>query len=62
MDLSNQLLRLREVIVIVKKSRATIYCELKAGLFPSPIRIGKRAVAWKRGDIEGWLNSRPSTR
>ncbi|WBU53986.1 AlpA family transcriptional regulator [Paracoccus sp. SCSIO 75233] len=28
------------------------------GDFPVPIRLGKRAVGWKRSDVGAWLESR----
>lgn len=37
----------------------TILRLVKAGLFPPPIRIGPRAVAWCWLDIKAWLDSRP---
>jgi prophage regulatory protein len=57
--MSEQLLRLPEVIDLVKKSRATIYMDMRRGDFPQSISIGRRAVAWRRADLDMWLNSRP---
>ena len=59
--MSEQLLRLPEVIELVKKSRATIYMDIKRGDFPQSINIGRRAVAWRRTEIDVWLNTRPQT-
>ena len=59
--MSDQLLRLTEVIDLVKKSRATIYMDMKRGDFPQSISIGRRAVAWKRSDLDEWLDSRPQS-
>ena len=60
--MTHQLLRLPEVIASVKKSRASIYNAVRLGEFPPPIRIGIRSVAWRRLDIDQWLESRPSAR
>ena len=57
--MSEQLLRLPEVIDLVRKSRATIYTDMKRGDFPQSISIGRRAVAWRRTDLDKWLNTRP---
>ena len=57
--MSEQLLRLPEVIDWVKKSRATIYMDMRRGDFPQSISIGRRAVAWRRTDLDKWLNTRP---
>lgn len=59
--MSEQLLRLPEVIDLVKKSRATIYRDIKRGEFPQSINIGRRAVAWRLSDLDMWLDTRPQT-
>ena len=56
--MSEELLRLPEVVKLVKKSRATIYLDMKTGDFPKPISIGRRAMAWRLSDIDVWLNTR----
>lgn len=40
-------------------SCSSIYELMDHNLFPRPIRIGRRAVAWRESDIEAWLASRP---
>jgi len=62
MQLSQQLIKLPELIKIVQKSRASIYADMSAGLFPSPVRTGKRSVAWRYDDIATWIQSRVSTK
>jgi prophage regulatory protein len=59
--MNDQLLRLPEVITLVKKSRGTIYVDMKRGDFPRSINIGRRAVAWRRSEIEDWLLTRPQS-
>ena len=59
--MSEQLLRLPEVIDLVKKSRATIYMDMRRGDFPQSISIGRRAVAWRRTELEVWLDNRPQS-
>ncbi|WP_375573265.1 AlpA family phage regulatory protein [Seohaeicola saemankumensis] len=39
-------------------SRSTIYAMMAAGAFPRPVKLGKRAVGWRRADIALWLDSR----
>ena len=56
-----RLLRGREIYGphgITGKSRSSIYRDIKAGLFPAPVLIGQRSVAWRSSDIEVWLSSR----
>ena len=56
------LLRMPEVIALVRLSRSSIYAMVCQGIFPVPVRIGRRAVAWRLRDIQEWLESRPLTR
>ena len=39
-------------------SRSSIYAMVAKGTFPRPIRLGKRAVAWREQDIREWMESR----
>ncbi len=49
---TEELLRLPQVLEIVPVSRATWYLRVKKGHFPKPVKIGARAAAWRRRDIE----------
>ena len=40
-------------------SRSTIYEMMANGEFPRPVKIGRRAVAWRESDIAGWQAQRP---
>lgn len=53
------LMRLPEVMAICRRMKSTIYADMALGRFPRPVRIGIRAVAWRRSDIKAWLKSRP---
>lgn len=37
--------------------KSTLYDYLAAGTFPAPLKIGKRAVAWRLGEVEAWIQS-----
>jgi len=54
-----RLLRLTEACDKTGLSRSSLYVALKRGEFPKPLKIGKRAVAWKSTDIDEWIESRP---
>ena len=54
-----ELLRREEVEHRFGVSRSWIYCEMRAGRFPEPVRIGKRAVRWKVVDLDEWAAGRP---
>ena len=51
MDMDIDLLTLAEVKEITKRSSSSIYLDMKLGLFPRPIKIGRRAVRWRREDV-----------
>ncbi len=44
----------------LKKSRATLWRWVRAGLLPPPIQLGPNSVGWRRSTYEAWLNSRPT--
>jgi len=56
---AQELLRREEVERRFGVSRSWIYCEMRAGRFPEPVRIGKRAVRWKVVDLDEWAAGRP---
>lgn len=58
MKVSNRLIRVDEVEKIVGLSKSEIYRRIRAGEFPSPIPLGKRAVAWAEFEVNAWVNSR----
>ncbi len=55
-----EFIRRPEVEDLVKLSRSTIYLMMQRGEFPSPVKLGGRAVAWKVADIEAWISRRES--
>mgnify|MGYP002336529854 CR=1 FL=1 len=60
--ISDPLLRIAEVRKMTRRSTSRIYADMAAGLFPRPIRIGARAVAWRESDLTGWLGRRLAER
>jgi prophage regulatory protein len=53
----NCLLRINEVLRRVPVSRASLYEGIKLGIYPRPVRIGKRTVAWRERDIDELIES-----
>jgi prophage regulatory protein len=53
-----KLLRLPVVMDATGNSRATIYRGITQGTFPSPVRIGVRAVAWDADEVQSWIESK----
>ena len=53
-------LRIAVVIRLTGLGRSTIYRLIAEDKFPSPVRLAKRAIAWRRGDLERWSEGRPT--
>ena len=49
------LLRLPEVLRRYPVSRTTWYDGIKLGMYPAPVRLGKRTVAWRESEIEALI-------
>lgn len=56
-----QLLREPEVAKLTGLSRSQRYRLVADGLFPAPVRIGKRVSAWKASAIRQWLDGLQAT-
>lgn len=54
-------LRLPKVIERIGLSRSSIYALIQEGNFPAPVRIGRRAVAWREDDLDRWAAQRKAT-
>lgn len=54
---STQLLRLPEVLKRFPVSRTSWYDGIELGLYPAPLRLGKRTVAWRASDIESVIRN-----
>ena len=39
-------------------SNSTLYYMMNRDEFPKPVKLGARSVAWKRSEVEAWINSR----
>jgi len=39
-------------------SDSGLYRQMKAGTFPKPVRIDKRAVGWSSEAVQAWINAR----
>ena len=60
-DPQRRLARLPTVLKLTGLGRSTIYRLMADGSFPSPVRLGPRAVAWRWSDLDRWTQSRTST-
>lgn len=58
-QLSPVFLRMHAVVRITGLGRSTIYRLIASQRFPNPVRLGPRAVAWRRTEIDEWSEARP---
>lgn len=56
--MAKQLLRLPTVCERVGYKRSQIYALAKKRLFPEPIHLGPRAVAWDSEEVDAWVQAR----
>ena len=54
----SELLRLPDVISTTQLSKASVYRLIIEAGFPRPLRVGLKAVRWRRDEVEAWLASR----
>ena len=54
-----RILRRRDVERLTLLSKASIYRLMQLGMFPTPLKLGQRAVAWRADEIHAWIASRP---
>ena len=50
-----RLMRLSEVLDLYPVSRSTLYKQINLGLFPKPIHVSDRSVAWVESELEAIL-------
>jgi prophage regulatory protein len=55
------LIRLREVERRTAITRSEIYARMRQGVFPRPVRIGLRAVAWVEEEIDAYVTEKINT-
>lgn len=57
---SNRILSIKGVINLTGLSKSTIYLYIKAGRFPSPVKLGLRRVGWLENEMQAWVQDRIS--
>ena len=53
-------LRMPAIVRLTGLGRSTIYRLMAESKFPRSVRLGDRAVAWRRSDVDRWSEERPS--
>jgi len=59
---SQRIMRLPEVIGLVRLRKSAIYDLIRRGIFPVPIRLGLRSIGWYETEINDWVASRARAR
>jgi len=57
-----RVIKLKDVINTTGLSRSSIYAYMAKGVFPKPIQLGPRAVAWVEEEVQSWLQVRLDAR
>ena len=52
------ILRKPDVLAAIGMRPTWLHEAVKRGKFPRPVRLGARAVGWRKSEVEAWLNSR----
>lgn len=53
------MLRRRSVERMTGLSKSTLYRLIKQGRFPAPLRMTRKAVRWRREEVNEWLSRLP---
>lgn len=56
-----EFLRLKSVMRRTGLGRSTIYQLIAEKKFPSPVKLARRAVGWRRSDLDRWSEARPAS-
>jgi predicted DNA-binding transcriptional regulator AlpA len=57
-----KLLKIKEVLQMVPVSKTTWYKGVKSGRYPQSVKIGEKATAWRREDIEKYIDELQKTK
>lgn len=60
--MQQRLIRIGEVFQITGLSRTHVYRLIQKGLFPTPIPLGTRSVAWAAHEVDAWVQARIAAR
>ena len=54
-----QILNVKDVSLITKLSRVTIWRLEKEGKFPPRIKISQKRIGWRKDEVTKWIESLP---
>jgi prophage regulatory protein len=55
-----EILRKRRVLSVIGMGNTWLNDSVKRKEFPAPVKLGARAIGWRRSDVEAWLADRQS--
>ncbi len=53
----DRLIKEREVLAIIGRSKAAMRRDVSLGLFPAPIKTGIKSSAWRESEVMGWVEA-----
>lgn len=59
-ELTEGVCRLPEVVKLTGYSRSSLYNLERDGKFPPRLKLGDRAIGWRRRDVQSWIDNRPA--
>jgi prophage regulatory protein len=57
-----EIARIDAVVKMTGLSKSSVWRKVKAGEFPSPIKLGPQARGWPQNEILAWVQARISER
>ncbi len=57
--LAISLIKLPMVLKLTGLGKSNLYQKMQRGIFPRPVALGERAVAWRSDEIQKWIETRP---
>jgi prophage regulatory protein len=60
--MNSEFIRLPQVLYLTGLGKTSIYKLMKNNAFPQAISFGARRIAWKRCDIQFWIESKVQAR
>jgi len=60
--MNSEFIRLPQVLYLTGLGKTSIYKLMNTNSFPKPISFGARRIAWKRSDIQSWIESKIQAR
>ena len=57
--MTEQLLKIGQVVEITGLSRSAIYAMMRQGRFPEPVKLAAKAVRWRESELQAWVDNLP---